>query len=162
VAAAEAKLDKGNIQEAFCHLKGWYCEAGKAASRPCFMTMERQTEEREELYRKVPPPGDPIPINVEPFDINDNVSTDGKIRERVRGLSNGQAGGNSFMQAKDIKTWLRGVENEEDEKQDGYDGAVDPWRAFVALIQAIWSTGHIPQQLLWVIVVLLLKGGGGY
>ncbi len=30
------------------------------------------------------------------------------------------------------------------------------------LTQAIWRTGKIPQQLLWIIVVLLPKGGGEY
>jgi hypothetical protein len=30
------------------------------------------------------------------------------------------------------------------------------------LSQAVWDHGDIPSQLLWVIVVLILKGGGDY
>jgi hypothetical protein len=55
-AAMEAELTKGNMQEAFRHLKGWYRAASETAARPCFKTMEQQTQEREELYGKVPPP----------------------------------------------------------------------------------------------------------
>ena len=41
-----------------------------------------------ELYQKVPPPGDPVPINVEPFDIDDLVPEDAAIREVMLGLHN--------------------------------------------------------------------------
>ena len=124
-AAVETELSKGNVQEAFRHLKGWYRNAGEAAARPCFQTMERQTKEREELYGRVPPPGDPIPINVDPFIIDDGVPTNDEIRERVRGLPNGRAGGNSFMRAEDMKEWLLGMTDEEDEKQEGREGSGD-------------------------------------
>ena len=48
------------------------------------------------------------------------------------------------------------------EEQDGKGGARYLWRYFVQLIGAIWATGRIPRQLLWVIVVLIPKGGGDY
>ena len=38
----------------------------------------------------------------------------------------------------------------------------DNWRHFVCLIQAIWDTGTVPRQMLWVTVVLLPKGGGNF
>jgi hypothetical protein len=41
-------------------------------------------------------------------------------------------------------------------------GEGDSWHLFVGLIQAILTQGKIPQQLTWVIVVLLSKGGGDY
>ena len=49
----EAKLVAGEIQEAWQLLKG--------------------TLKRIELYQNVPPPGDSMPINVQPFAINDTV-----------------------------------------------------------------------------------------
>ena len=66
------------------------------------------------------------------------------------------------MRAKDIKRWLRGVEDEENPEIQGRQGAGDTWRAFVALIRSIWDRGKIPQQMAWVVVVLLPKGGGNY
>ena len=41
-------------------------------------------------------------------------------------------------------------------------GNGDRWRLFIKLIQSIWRTGTIPQQLTWIIVVLIPKGGGDY
>jgi hypothetical protein len=33
---------------------------------------------------------------------------------------------------------------------------------FLTLVQVVWDHGDIPPQLLWVIVVLIPKGGGNY
>jgi hypothetical protein len=41
-------------------------------------------------------------------------------------------------------------------------GAGDPQRLLMKLVTAVWETGTIPQQLGWVIVVLIPKGGGNY
>ena len=41
-------------------------------------------------------------------------------------------------------------------------GNGDNWRNLVSLIQIIWDTGEIPQQMVWMVVVLLPKGGGNY
>ena len=40
--------------------------------------------------------------------------------------------------------------------------AEDYWRLFVQLVQAVWTTGTIFRQLLWIIVVLIPKGGGDF
>ncbi|KAL7541335.1 hypothetical protein ACHAWF_006905 [Thalassiosira exigua] len=66
------------------------------------------------------------------------------------------------MRAEDLKEWLRGIEKEEDPEKEDREGAGDRWRLFVRLIRAIWVQGRIPRQLLWVVVVLLPKGGGDY
>jgi hypothetical protein len=47
-----------------------------------------------------------LPINVQPFDINDNVPSNLEIREVVRELRNRQAAGGTGLQAKHIKVWL--------------------------------------------------------
>jgi hypothetical protein len=40
-ATVEAELARGNVQEAFCHLKGWYRAAIEMQAKPCYHTMER-------------------------------------------------------------------------------------------------------------------------
>jgi len=155
----ESHLESGELQEAWRTLKGWYRMAEDKAPQPCFATMEKQTREREELYERQVPPGDPIPINVEPFEIRDESPEDAEVREVVRNLRNGRAGGASKIRAEHIKDWLSGIV---DEEENGNEGAGDRWRAFLKLIQAIWEQGCIPQQMQWVIVVLLPKGGGDF
>ncbi len=41
--------EKGDVQEAFCLLKGWYRAASETVACPCPQTMARQTEEQVEL-----------------------------------------------------------------------------------------------------------------
>jgi hypothetical protein len=67
------------------------------------------------------------------------------------------------MRAGDIKLWLCGIALEEDPKK-GPDnvGEGGDWRLLISLIQVVWLQGEIPQQLSWVIVVLLPKGGRDY
>ena len=35
-----AELEAGDVQEAFCHLKGWYCVASETQLAPCPQMME--------------------------------------------------------------------------------------------------------------------------
>jgi hypothetical protein len=78
------------------------------------------------------PQGSPSPSTSTPY----RTPTDGELREAVRELTNGRAGGASGMRAEDVKAWLRGVQLEEDPK-DGLanvtKGKGDNWRLFKSL-----------------------------
>jgi hypothetical protein len=148
----------GNVHEAFRHLlKGWYRAATDTQAKPCRQTMDRQTTERVDLYARRDSPGDPLPINVAPVEIND-----GELREVVGELTNGRAAGASGMRTKHVKKWLHDVQREEDPEDQAAVSAGENWRLFVQLVQAAWAHGKIPRQLLWSIVILIPKGGGDY
>jgi hypothetical protein len=161
-AAVEAELTGGNVQEAFCHLKGWYRATMETQAKPCYHTMERQMLERVDLYARRESPGDPLPINVTPAVINADVPMDGKLQQVAGKLTNGQASGAFGMRAKHVKEWLHGVRQEEDPEGHSVDSAGGNWRLFVQLVQAAWTHDTIPCQLLWIIVVLIPKGSGDY
>jgi hypothetical protein len=159
----EAKLAEGNVQESFCHLKGWYRAASETTTWPCPQTMVKQMAERANLYRQRDPPGEPLPINIDLIPVDDGMPSEGEIRVAVAGLSNGRAGGASGMRAEDVKAWLRGVKLEEDPEVGPVNiGAGDNWCRFTLLVRAIWDHGKILPQLLWVIIILIPKGGGDY
>jgi hypothetical protein len=125
--------------------------------------MEQQTAEWVALCARRDSPGDPLPINIDSVPINNGTPTNAKIREAAQQLSNGQAPGALGMHAEDVKRWLHGMRLEEDpESGTGNKNAGDNWRMFLKLVQAVWDHGNIPPQLLWVIVVLIPKGGGNY
>ena len=42
----------------------------------------------------------------------------------------------------------------------GTEGKGNKGLLFVKLIQIVWAEGEIPQQMTWITVVLLPKGGG--
>ncbi len=67
-----------------------------------------------------------------------------------QGLSNCQIGGALGMHVKHVKVWLRGVVEEEDPEGSGNKWKGDNWNLFVLLMQAIWTRGSIPHQLLWI------------
>ncbi len=64
------------------------------------------------------------------------------------------------MRAEHVKAWLRGIREEEHPNAPTNSTAGDNWRMFVKLVQTVWTTGMIPRQLLWIIVVLIPKGVG--
>ncbi len=81
----------------------------------------------------------------------------------VAGHSNGCAGGVVGMRPEDVNAWLHGIKLEEDpEVGPANIGAGDNWCRFTLLMRAIWDHGEITLQLLWVIIVLIPKGGGDY
>ena len=55
------------------------------------------------MYSRVPPPGDSIPVNIEPFVVEDGVPEEGYIEWAVKRLRNNRAGGASRMRAEDLK-----------------------------------------------------------
>ncbi len=104
----ESKLTGGNVQEAFCHLKGWYRAESETQAKPCFYAMECQTLERVNLYARRRSPGYPLPINVKRIEINGNVPLDSEIWLAAGKLSSSQAAGASGTKAKHVKEWLLG------------------------------------------------------
>jgi hypothetical protein len=152
-------LASGETKEVWRCLKGWYKAASNTAPAASPMSLAAQTAERVDLYRKVPPPGNPLPIHVDKANIPDGPPSDEELREVVRGLRNGPAGA-SGLQAEHIKVWLSDVMCKEKEESDV--GLGDKWRTFVRLMQAIWEQECIPEQMRWEFIVLLPKGNGDY
>jgi hypothetical protein len=115
------------------------------------------------LYVQRQSPGDPLPLHLTPVKIDNDVPTDSEIRIVAGGLTNGRAGGASGMRAEHVKAWLWGALEEDDpESQGNFVGHGDNWKLFVELVQAVWTHGIIPRQMLWSIVVLIPKGGVDY
>ena len=79
--AVESMLqeDLPNVSGAWRRMKGWYKDAAKRGPPPARATLERITAEQTELYRRVPPPGANIPVNVDPTNIDDSVPTEDEV-----------------------------------------------------------------------------------
>ena len=162
-AEIDRLLGEGDLKEAWGVVKKWYRSASDRGPTPCRETMAKQTQERIDLYRKRPPPGEAIPIIVRKARVEDDTPLDQELRDIVKNnLNNGRAGGASFIRAEDIKAWLRGIIDEEDILSPAGPEAGRNWRLFVQLIQVIWETGIVPQSMMWIIVVLIPKGNGDF
>jgi hypothetical protein len=158
-----AELAKGDVKEAFWHLKGWYRKATEMQARPCRQTMEHQTNKREELYSERAAYGKAFPANGMLYAIGVNQPCESKLQAAVSLLSYGRCKGALGIRAEHIKAWLRGAKKEEDpETAASHVRAGKTWHEFVCLCSSVWNTGTIPQQMCWVIMVLILKEGGEY
>ena len=72
--------------------------------------------ERVDLYRYVPPPGENIPITVEPLTVDDSVPMEDKIEWEVKRIKNHISGGTSSMQTEYPKGWLAYTKRKEREE----------------------------------------------
>ena len=63
------------------------------APPPARFTLEWITAERVDLYSYVPPPGDNIPVSIDPFPVEDSVPTEDEIEWAVKQLHNHCSGG---------------------------------------------------------------------
>ena len=82
------KADPSLIQEAWYRLQGWYKAAVDRALPPARAMLKRVTVERVTLYSRTPPPGDNIPVNIDPFAVEDGFPTESEIEWAVKRLRN--------------------------------------------------------------------------
>ena len=64
-------------------MKGWYMAAVDRVPPPTRFTLKRITADQVDLYSYVPPPGENIPVSVEPFLVDDLVPTEDEIEWAV-------------------------------------------------------------------------------
>ena len=93
-------------QESWHWIKGWYKAAVNCTKLPAWVTLERVTVDRLELYSYVPPPGTNIPISVQPFPLDNSVPMEDNIEWEVTQLRNHRSGGASGMRAEHLKRWM--------------------------------------------------------
>ena len=67
-------------------MNGWYKDAANCTPPTAQITLNRIMVERVTLYRHIPPPGDKIPISVEPFLVDDLLHIEDYIKWEVRRL----------------------------------------------------------------------------
>ena len=66
-------------KESWHQMKGWYRAAFERTPKPAQVTLYWITAERVDLYQHVPPPGENIPVSVEPFQVEDLLPMEDKI-----------------------------------------------------------------------------------
>ena len=90
--------------------------------------------ERVDLYSYVLPPGENIPISVEPFLVDDSVTTEVEIQWAVKRLQNHLSGGPLGMQAEHLKGWLAAERKKEKEEAASGEETTESNRGGVYII----------------------------
>ena len=142
-------------REAWRKIKRWYQEVNSCQAHPTREGMEQNSTLQEDIYRRRPPEGEPIPILLQMLSIVDGTPEGGEIAASVHKLRAGRAGGPSGMNVEHLKTWLREETREKDPD-------TKKWDKLASILQVAFRYGYIPEELTWMTMVLIPKGGGGY
>jgi hypothetical protein len=150
----EILLETGNLKGAWRSPQAWYKHASGKGSKPSRADLEATSAEFQAIYTQKTPTGDPIPIFVAPFEIDDNVPDEREIADTVRLLRWGKSPGPLGIRAEHLREWLNAAERENNP---------DPgrWNKMVELVQYAFETGELPTELPRSVLVLIPKGSGG-
>ena len=150
---------------AYQHLQKWYKFNSGRTFKPSRQDLESRTTAFATLYtaEDPSPPGDPIPIHVNPAPIDDSIPTPSEIRAATSRLKNHKATGPSAMRAEYIKQWLHDAFPQDFHTGEGDPPAPDPepWDNYCLLIRHMFDTGQVPTELHWQILACLPKPDGG-
>jgi hypothetical protein len=147
-------LETGNLKGAWRSLQAWYKHVSGKGSKPFRVDLEATSVDFQALYTQKTPPGDPIPICVAPFEIDDNVPDEREIADTLRLLRWGKSPGPSGIRAEHLREWLNAAEPENDPDSGR-------WNKMMELAQHAFETGELPMELPWSVLVLIPKGSGG-
>ena len=161
--AIQAALDgpHGDLQGAYRILQRWYRHNGDRPPKPTRQDLQTTTNEFADLYAITTPPGDPIPVHVQPQPIPDTVPTEDEILDAVKRLHNGKTPGPSRLQGEQIKKWVRLAYPEATETDPSPVPDTRRWQAVVRLIQHQFATGDVATEVAWSFLALLPKPDGG-
>ena len=154
-AAVEDAMGANDHKGAWELARAWYRQAEDRPPKPSHQELATVSEEYANLYTESTPHGEPVPVIVAPFDVPDTVPNEAEIAEAVRRLRRGKAPGPSGLTADQLKDWLVAAEREENP---------DPkyWNILVQLVQQVFDTGELPEDMARSTMILLPKGGGQF
>ena len=102
----------------------WYRDAANIPSPPARISLYTLMTERAELYVHIPPPGQPITMEMSHFPVDDNIPAEEDISEALLQLRPHRAGGPSSMRAKHLRMWLRAETREERSNPESWEKVV--------------------------------------
>ena len=95
--------------------------------------------EQVALYRKIPPPGQPITMEVQPFLVEDSIPEEEEIAWAVHRLCLNWSGGPSGMRAEHFRHWLIAA------TRDNAPGVTN-FQKVVATLQSAFHYGTLAEE----------------
>ena len=119
--------------------------------------MDKVRKDLQTLYQREErhPPGMPLATHMYPAKVNDEIPLDAELEEMVRRLRKHRAGGNTHLHKEHFKHWRRDAYPREQSKTPPTYGSLEVSGRHCT---AHLAHGEIPQDLVWNVLVLILKG----
>lgn len=151
----ENLLTAGRTQEAYGKARCWYRDRSAHVPKPTIQEEEKTREQYESLYTAEEPPGDPIPIHVQPFPVVDSPPTNSEVCAATAKLKNGKSPGANGIRAEHLKRWMRGANCDEP-----IPAMVDAWGKVLELVNLVFTGKPLPKMFGIGVLVLIPKGAG--
>ena len=137
------ELEAKHVHEAYERLSGWYRRRGGRQSRPTESDLEAIRVEFSTLYKATMSPGPPLPINVQPAEIDDSIPQEPEIVEALHRMRRGRQPGPSGIRVEHLLDWHKGYPN--------------LWEKVVKLVQLSFSGESVATAFWQGILVLIPK-----
>jgi exonuclease III len=137
-----------NITGAYDIFRGWYRDFVGIHTKPTHQELEHIKQEFSSLLAYAPPSGLPLPINVTPFAVNDEIPNEEEIYTAIKHLRLRRAPGPSRICTEDLRFW--------------HDNNPLAWSKLITLIQLIFREGQYATDMTRGILCLLPKPDGTF
>ena len=131
--------------------RGRYRDAANRTQPLARISLETLTSERVEIYNHVLPTGQPNPIEVAPFPVDDNIPEEEEIAKLVLWLKLHRTGGPSGMSSEHLRMWFWVATREEDPSPGNRE-------KIVAIIQVDFRGGELEASCAWQMVMMIYNG----
>jgi hypothetical protein len=122
---------------------------GDCPPKPFRQDLNTTAKAFAQLYKEQDPQGDPIPTQIRPFFVPDNIPNEEEIIAVVDRLKKGRATGPSQMSAEHIHTWYKEAypPTKEDSNSSSLHDSTEPfrenWDTLVHITQRMFESGNI-------------------
>ena len=139
------------MKEAWIRMWEWYKYDVDHSLPPSRVAITTMTSDRFMIYRQVPPPGQPIPVRVPPFLLNDSIPENKEITWAVRRLHLNHPGSSPGMRAEYLRQWFI------DATQDNIPDSTN-WQKVFAIVQAEFRNGVMSEESICQTVAVIPRG----
>ena len=142
------------IQEAWICMRGWYKDTLDRPPPPTRVAISTMTAESVDLYQNVLPSGQPIPMGVQPFPMENSIPEDKESAWAVHRFCRKYLGSPLEMRAEHLRQWL--IPATRGDTPDATN-----WLKVLPIAQAVLRDGTMANDCTWQTVVLIPKGSIG-
>ena len=140
-------LQSGDIRGAFSILRAWYRDRSGFSSKPTRHDLDCTHIEFLALYKAMQSPGEPLPVNVAPAEINDEPPNEAEIFRALENMNLRKVPGPSKIRVEDLLYW--------------HADLPEVWQKVVELVQKALAGIEIPTAFAYGILVLIPKSEPG-
>ena len=110
------------------------------STKPTFEDAEKLSAEYESLFKREEPPGESLPLHVEPFNVDDNPPDEMEIVKALWKMNTGKSPRATGIKVEDLRQWHFNARISKEKTQED----IQLWEKVLELINLAFEEGEIP------------------